>query len=378
MMPDSRLFNTFRFRLPFLLALILIVTSISFGAYRSHMEHGNSVAQQKRMVMAILDTMAASVGAALFRHDISMIESRIATLDHFADVRSVIVYSPDWRILVEESRDRDRKLVPTYRYARQSSRLSPEKTCEDNSTLYCLKKIQFAGTHLGWIELDYDLDHIHAHKNQDLVTSIAQGFVTIALSLALLMLYLRGRVRDLGKASNFAGTIHLNPGSRLVIESGESELKELVTALNETSVLLEKRDMQARKTTEDLRTRNNRLACLYNITGLLDNNLYDLTAKLRQVADRVQEALGNGKQYRVELHVYPEIADDSGAKNKIRDNFVHVGHVSISLLNNRADTIGQQEASLEEKLFLMEIAHKLSDYLSQCDLPRNLVIKSSV
>jgi diguanylate cyclase (GGDEF)-like protein/PAS domain S-box-containing protein len=113
---------------------------------------------------------------------------------------------------------------------------------------------------IGWARLRYDLSEVARRREQIVFNAIAAVSIAALLGVTLLLALLRGPLRALGQATEFARGLEARRGEQLGLGQTPIEIAQLQEALNQASSALHRQDLELSASTKALRDSEHRLA----------------------------------------------------------------------------------------------------------------------
>jgi diguanylate cyclase (GGDEF)-like protein/PAS domain S-box-containing protein len=144
-----------------------------------------------------------------------------------------------------------------------------------------------SGERIGWVSVAYSLAEARSVRVRTLIEAGLAALLLIALSLVLLQLYLRQRLRAIRLATEFAGALYTRRGDELAVNAETEEIGQLQRSLNLAS-------QQLRREHDALLASSERLHTLlaHTVDGILTVSDAGLIESCNAAAGRIFGAEG--------------------------------------------------------------------------------------
>jgi len=289
-------------RLSTQLALLFVAfTSVSMAAftYNSAERESRRIADSMRLQAQVLSqNLAATTADQLLARDYTSIELSLQRAVHFPGVLGIQITDAQSRLLgdVIKKPSGETELL----YGREAppapaERAQTVKVVDDK--LIVTQPIQL-GNLLGWVITTYSLQEVSDAKRQVWQDNIIDGAIIGALTIALVLAFLRRPMYAIATYTDFADKLDRNLGERTEVESGALELHKLASALNRVSRRLKDQDTAIRNAVADLR----RLAAFPEHDPNIVISM-DAAGNIQYMNPSAQQLLGRGEA------AFPDVSD---------------------------------------------------------------------
>lgn len=244
-------------RLSTQLALLFVVfTTVSMAAftYNSAEREAQRIADSMRLQAQVLSqNLAATTADQLLSRDYTSIELSLQRAVHFPGVLGIQITDAKNKLLgdVIKKPSGETELL----YGREAPPAPTERgqTVEVVADKLIVTQPIFLGNLLGWVTTTYSLQEVRDAKRQVWKDNIADGGFIGALTIFLVLMFLRRPMYAIATYTEFADKLDKNLGERTEVESGALELHKLASALNRVSRRLKDQDTAIGSALADLR-----------------------------------------------------------------------------------------------------------------------------
>lgn len=193
-------------------------------------------------IHALVEHLSLSSQYSILRKDYASIEDQLLKLTNFPHIVSLQITEPDGGnlgLIVKEDGE-TRVRYPSHKTSTPeiigSILLKPQN--QQQILWYPINNIQ----HLGWIKATYSIAEILVIQQQTWIENLSISAALILLDIIVLLLILHPPMFELRRATLFASNLDAEKGQRLKLQFSFSELRDLVLALNNTSIRLRDQD----------------------------------------------------------------------------------------------------------------------------------------
>lgn len=244
-------------RLSTQLALLFVVfTTVSMAAftYNSAEREAHRIADSMRLQAQVLSqNLAATTADQLLSRDYTSIELSLQRAVHFPGVLGVQITDATNKLLgdVIKKPSGETELL----YGREAPPPPTERgqTVEVVADKLIVTQPIFLGNLLGWVTTTYSLQEVSEAKQQVWEDNITDGAIIGAVTIILVLLFLRRPMYAIATYTEFADKLDKNLGERTEVDSGALELHKLASALNRVSRRLKDQDIAIGNALTDLR-----------------------------------------------------------------------------------------------------------------------------
>ena len=244
-------------RLSTQLALLFVVfTTVSMAAftYNSAERESQRIADSMRLQAQVLSqNLAATTADQLLSRDYTSIELSLQRAVHFPGVLGIQITDAQNQLLgdVIKKPSGETELL----YGREAPPASAERsqTVKVVDDKLIVTQPILLGNLLGWVTTTYSLQEVKDAKQQVWQDNILDGGLIGALTIVLVLLFLRRPMYAIATYTDFADKLDRNLGERTEVESGALELHKLASALNRVSRRLKDQDTAIHNAVADLR-----------------------------------------------------------------------------------------------------------------------------
>lgn len=179
--------------------------------------------------------VASGLTSALLVRDYLAIENQLLILEPVPGFRDVYVVSAEGTVISHVTADGSGFLKAVFN--RETVKLpqgQSEQQLRHGDVLESWHPI--GHTHvLGWVRLVSDLGPFYAEQQQIYSRTAAAGLLASVLSLALLMWFLRPRIRALNALTDYARRLHAGTNELLAVYRGSTDIEALGTSLSQAA-----------------------------------------------------------------------------------------------------------------------------------------------
>ncbi|MBI5329113.1 MAG: response regulator [Betaproteobacteria bacterium] len=246
-------------------ASVLIVAVSGLTAYTTWEQARNAEKTLLQGMESLLHNLAASSAADLLTRNYSAVESRLMLSARHPDIRALRVVGQNGQAISQVLHPPGEAPYSVFDFLLLSPPEKPARIWMDEEgrtlghdayplgarNLVIWRPLKEFG-HPGSIQIEIDTGGIHEDIVRILVDGAITALLAIALSIGLLVLFLRRPVQAVQEAIRFAGDLTTRLGDRIPEYRGTAEIASLTHALNETSVWLYAKEISLGAATQRL------------------------------------------------------------------------------------------------------------------------------
>lgn len=224
-----------------LLAVILLAAVISaHGVYVASQQIAAAETSARNHAETIARVLAQSAEADLVASDFASLERSALEVAEYPNVKIVRVLEKDgYAVANIIKRDGEVEVVfDMEKFHFPANEAMSSQIVE--GVLRVFAPIR-NGSILGWVEINYARDDVYAARQRVVVGTVGAVLVATVLTVGIIWMFLRGPLRALRDATDFASRIDDFSGATLPEKSRVSELEYLQNALNAAAVELRAR-----------------------------------------------------------------------------------------------------------------------------------------
>lgn len=238
-----------------LLFSILIGAEILFAAYSTINDEVNQLTSDiKQQARILADNLSSTSGELLLTRDYTALEMLLFGSIKFNNIKRIQVADLNGKIISNVVRTED--LEPIAQFGQPPLELPAKvgKTVEitPNSEELIAWSPIYLGEHIGWVKVTYKLSQLKDMADQRWKEGIFDGFIYIALVIALIILVLRKPLSTIERYTQFADSMNEHQGTQVEVDNSAIELEKLGNALNKASFTVAKNTSELRKAFSDL------------------------------------------------------------------------------------------------------------------------------
>ncbi|MDH5183481.1 MAG: EAL domain-containing protein [Gammaproteobacteria bacterium] len=193
-------------------------------------------------IHALVEHLSLSSQYSILRKDYASIEDQLLKLVKFPHILSLQVTDIEGGNLglVVKTESNTQVKYPTEKTPIPEKVVSLLRSPQPQKQVlwYPINNVQ----HLGWIQATYTTAEILTIQRQTWIENLSISAALIILDIVILLLILHPPMFELRRATLFASNLDANKGQRLALKFSFIELRDLVSALNNTSIRLREQD----------------------------------------------------------------------------------------------------------------------------------------
>lgn len=226
-----------------LLSGIIVTATIISQTYLDTSRQTLDIRQRiDKDIYALVEHLSLSCQYSILRQDYAALEDQLFKLSNFPHIISLHITDTSGTNLglVVKSNNTTRVKYPANKtiVPEKIDRLLLNPMPQKQVLWFPINNVQ----HLGWIQATYTTAEILAIQQQTWIENLSISAALILLDIIILLLILHPPMFELRRATLFASNLDAQKGQRLKLKYSFSELRDLVLALNNTSVRLREQD----------------------------------------------------------------------------------------------------------------------------------------
>jgi PAS domain S-box-containing protein len=215
-----------------LLGAMALAFSILLFAWGTVNEQSNFAFESiKNQAETLASNIASASGNYIVSEDFAALEQLLIQSAAYREVLAIRVSDRNGTVFGNVQRDNKGNLQPIYdQLTIKHPDVIATQVSIDKNTLAVWVPIENAS--LGWMQLKYSLATIDAVQKSIWRNGIIAALISIALSIAFLVLLLNRPMRSISKATDFARELYKTSGQTMDVEKSAYEVEQLEHALN--------------------------------------------------------------------------------------------------------------------------------------------------
>ncbi|MEW5768861.1 MAG: ATP-binding protein [Pseudomonadota bacterium] len=253
-----------------LASFVSMVTLLSICGHTFYTTREHGEWQERQLVESIdrqLDNLAVTAAAPILTHDYSALERMLQLSANTPEILAIRFLDQDGKAISQVHRLADGSLEPVF----QPFATSPPGPADPHNQWVDADGRRIAGTafnwnaerlvvwhplsgigHTGYLQTEVGTARLKENLHHIVADGLYVAFLASAISVFLLMLYLRRPVAVIDQASRFSRELTTRMGEKMPAYTGPQEIQGLVEALNETSLWLYAQDMSVSAANQQL------------------------------------------------------------------------------------------------------------------------------
>ncbi len=260
-MPNRMLPRRLSAQVALLVSLLFLGTVFVYTAYTADEQNAYAEHILVEQMQGLARSIAGSLGDYYMVNDFVAIERQIVQSAEFPTVVSITVADSTGRVIARASKDE--RGQPFSDFGPTPLTLppgapAPEVTIVpregDRHRELRVMQPMFGHGEPGWVQLRVSLQKLEEARSHLWRNSAVAATAAVAVSTALLLLFLLRPMRELRRATAFAGQLDARRGEVLPAYAGNFELQKLIEALNHASARLRQQEEQIEEQNSFLRS----------------------------------------------------------------------------------------------------------------------------
>ncbi|MDK9725014.1 MAG: ATP-binding protein [Sterolibacteriaceae bacterium MAG5] len=248
-------------RIILVVSCILLVTGAVSGWLAARKEAEELLETMRQTSSVIVRNLAESCTRFLLVEDYADLETFLINSAKLPGIQRLQVAEPDGRLIWTVERTPDGDVRAATGIARITPPASLDATATVDTALVIWQPI-VAGKPLGWLRVEYGLDHIRQAQERTWRNTLLVTLGWVVFSSLLIILLLRPIVRSIARLTAFAQGLNEHKGEQIVVDGQVHELAELGASLNDASAKLQAGEHQLLAQSESLRNLNRKLRAI--------------------------------------------------------------------------------------------------------------------
>lgn len=275
---------------------MLFASGILLYAHHAANEHAAwAVKSSEQHAQALAANLAMASAEKLLMADLASIELLLLQAARFPDVLSAAVIDPKGRVLSRVSRRGEAPPAPDYSAARVAlpQRSAPVTTLTPHHLVVWQPIAN--GELLGWVRVEHGLESIDTRVREIWLDNLGDGLLMLVAGIAFLFLLMRGPLRSIRRATEFAQRLGEADQPPLALATSAGEVQRLGDALNTALVRCYEQGLAVQHSEARFRQ------LVEHATDAIF--LHDLDGRLVDVNRRACESLGYTREELLQMQV---------------------------------------------------------------------------
>lgn len=224
---------------------LLLALSMSIFIWHTASEQVETIKDNLQIQAKVLAENLASVTAVhLLSHDYSSIELLFERTIKFPAIYKIQLSDEVGKLLGDIARNDQGEIE--FKYAQPKLVLPENKIGKVtfNHEFMIVWQPVILGELIGWVKITFNLQTVIEHQEEIIREFFIEGAVVIALSVLLLLLYLRKSITTIERYTSFSDQLNVIKGKQVEVSNSSMELEHLGLSLNSASANLYAQSLQ--------------------------------------------------------------------------------------------------------------------------------------
>lgn len=237
-------------QLALLLAICMLPSMLVYGWYVAYLQSNVANELTRSQAETVVKSLASNLATHLLAGDFIALEKNLLTAVDSGSIREVQIIDHTGKIITDVVREPGTAAKTRFRKVAiiPPVRLTASTEITENEMIFWRPLLPNGA--LGWIRAVYSVSAMQLMQQNLRRNSLLFGITAVAISVFLLVLFLKPRIRTLQGLNEFADRLEHRLGEHLPVKDEPAEITALAHALNSASTHLHKSD-QALKTCEE-------------------------------------------------------------------------------------------------------------------------------